>query len=629
MAGNTACHADGDAKVHVFVETGEEITARVRILLGRYQLDELIGRGGMGAVYRALDLQNVCECAVKVLSLGALEPGDAGRKRFVREASVIAKLAHPSIVEIRDFGYAEDGSPFFVMELLKGQDLYRVISKQHRLPLPAVLHILRQVGGALTAMHGAFVLHRDIKPQNIFICCEKDSPKNPLSPPFGIVKLVDFGLSTPIGAESLTAAGSIIGTLEYLAPEGTYGKSQALDTFSDQWSLAVMAYRMLCGYLPFTADNWINLAIRIREARPVPLHEREPALPAHVCAAVHQALSLRKSDRYPSIAAFIRALCGELPARHDAPLLLPTVAQGSTLAPAQPGKGLDAPAAPQAESRGQGESRARSAERSSSHRKLLTALLLSFILCGMGLGARSYVTSPTLTQDVSEKLSAVRIQPAKPQAGHQPEALGTIHAPVATFLSAPLSPSSKPPAPRAAPLAPPSIELRSRVHFRSKRLLPATATASSVPDAHPRSLDFAPAFESDTEQDESAAAGTTDSSASPSGHEGLLVPHPSSAPPLRAVQAPGSTPPAASSRFESCGQPPQLPLEVKQTMHASKTLIGVYELCTDKHGKVSSVRAVRGIPGADDAILSTLRAWRCQPWPVPVCAPLELEFVLE
>jgi len=278
----------------------------VRVLAGRYQIEGAIGKGSMGTVFRARDLKLNSVCAIKMLHQGALKE-EADFQRFANEAAVIAQLFHPNIVEVSEFHRDERGGPFLVMELLHGIDLHSHLGGGRKLPLSRVQLVIRQVASALHAAHSLGIVHRDIKPRNIFL----SQHGGPTGAPTEIVKVVDFGLSKILGGrQHQTAPGEILGTPEYLAPEGTLGRSTLIDERTDQWALAITAYRMLAGQLPFLDDDVVRLMLKIRQEPLPPLSAFSVQVPEYVTAALGRALSKRKEDRFVSVLAFARALHG-------------------------------------------------------------------------------------------------------------------------------------------------------------------------------------------------------------------------------------------------------------------------------------------------------------------------------
>lgn len=592
-------------------------TTRARILGERFQLTDKIGRGAMGAVYRAIDLIDECECAVKLLSPSSPTTAET-YQRFVREATIVAGLFHPHIVDIRHFGRDADGTPFLVMELLQGQDLFQLTRGNRRLPLAYGLDVLNQAGCAIQAMHSMGVIHRDIKLQNIFLCHDKSHSGRA----GGIVKLVDFGLSTMLGAEQLTGAGTVVGTMEYLSPEGTYGNSQALDTYSDQWSLAVVAYRLLSGYMPFEADNIISLIVEIRQARPLPLRERMPGLPQHVCDAIHRALSPRKQDRHESIEVLISELLhGSQPSRRkslahsdSAPAAsgaLPRGLETPTIMASVP-QTIPPPTPPAPASTG-----------GLLRRRILLAGLMLLSLAafsyGLLLGLRKGQPGWRLVRSPPPRttpyLAGGEPPPADPATGMRP-------APV---------PLAKVEAPRTRELPPPQ-----RLLLPAKRHHAGSHSSNSVPTKRAEETERAP-LPAHPPAVEAAPRRPQDPPALPETH-GPLGPLPSPAQVDKVnVQTALSPPPAQPAvaalppgrrNLQSCGEPPRLPDEVKRLRRGS-TLSSQYLLCVNEQGAVQTAKVVHGIDGADDFILSALRRWRCPPWPIPTCSIVSFDFVIE
>lgn len=284
-----------------------------RVLAGRYRVEAVLGRGAMGSVYRAVDQENNRVCAIKLMHQFATLD-DRAYLRFVHEAQIVAQLYHPNIVQVWGFDRDEDGTPIMAMEFLEGQDLHTYLSTESKIPLARVIEVVRAVGGALHAAHAAGVLHRDIKPKNIFLSHQKNSRGEELE----IVKVVDFGLSKVLGMHHAneTAPGTILGTAEYVAPESTLGMPEMIDFRADQWALGVVAYRMLSGRLPYEAADVITLLLTIRQAHHTPLRELVRDVPAHVVSAVDRAMAKNKEDRFDTVQDFLRALDGLPPVGH-------------------------------------------------------------------------------------------------------------------------------------------------------------------------------------------------------------------------------------------------------------------------------------------------------------------------
>jgi serine/threonine-protein kinase len=268
------------------------------VLEGAYRLTRLLGEGGMGAVYEAVHLRLDKKVAVKVMAR-PLAASEEALARFRREVQVTSKLAHPHIVHVSDFGTAPSGEPFLVMEYLEGEDLSDRLDRVGRLPLAATLGIVNQVSSALSATHGKGIVHRDLKPENLFLLRVEGVTD--------FVKVVDFGISkVKASNEKLTRASVMMGTPAYMAPEQATGRVDDIDHRTDQWAVACIAWEMLSGDVPFTGSDTPTLLYNITHSDPSALSA--PDLPPEVEPVLRRALSKRQGDRFPTIAAFARAL---------------------------------------------------------------------------------------------------------------------------------------------------------------------------------------------------------------------------------------------------------------------------------------------------------------------------------
>lgn len=309
-----------------------------RVLAERYRLGACIGTGAMGAVYCAQDLQHDRTCAVKVMQ--AREPlENAAVMRFLDEARLLSRLCHPNVVEIYDSGETEDGILFLVMELLAGHDLDVLLKRQPRLPLQQTLDIALQVASGLHTVHLSGIVHRDIKPRNIFLVPsdgQQSAPNNDSTSQrcsHYQVKIIDFGLAKTLASHGWIRGsdGLLIGTPEYLPPESWWGVSQHVDTRADQWALAVIVFRMLSGQLPFEcADGTLMLGREIQQRPPRSLRALVPDVPVHVEEALNRALCKDKDGRFANVLDFMRAL-RRLPQSPQAPLIAGPFASMETL----------------------------------------------------------------------------------------------------------------------------------------------------------------------------------------------------------------------------------------------------------------------------------------------------------
>jgi serine/threonine-protein kinase len=267
--------------------TERTATADSPCLGGRYRMGALLGTGGMGEVWAGQDLLLDRAVAVKVLG-GALAGDSRAAERLRREARAAARLDHPNIARVLDLG-EHDGRPYLVMELLEGESLAARIDRAGPVPPDEAARIVAAVADALEAAHQAGVVHRDVKPGNVFLCST------------GVVKVLDFGIASAAGDAALTT-GDLIGTAAYLAPERALG--QRATPAADVYALGVVLYELLAGHRPFEAGSEVELAMAHVNADPPSLRQAAPSTPGFLVAACHNALAKDPSDRPPSAAAF-------------------------------------------------------------------------------------------------------------------------------------------------------------------------------------------------------------------------------------------------------------------------------------------------------------------------------------
>ena len=222
-----------------------------------FEVGEEIGRGGMGSVYRAKQLDLDRELAVKFIHASLVEDEDAVN-RFLREANLIAKLDHPNIVRIYSRGKDESGRPYILMELLSGESLQQRLVRG-KLPDPVAVNITKQILSGLAAAHAKDIIHRDLKPANIFLTTT------------GVVKILDFGIAKALGSSQMTGVGLKVGTPEYMSPEQASGITA--DKRSDLYSVGITLYEMVTGNVPFEADTPLGVLYKH-------VHEEVPVIPA-------------------------------------------------------------------------------------------------------------------------------------------------------------------------------------------------------------------------------------------------------------------------------------------------------------------------------------------------------------
>lgn len=274
------------------------------VLNDRYELRELLGRGGFADVYRALDRALDREVAVKILHPAMAADPDFVR-RFSREARAAARLNHPNVVSVYDWGTGPDGD-FLVMEWVQGPDLKTLISRNGPLQETRALGIAQGVAAGLEAAHRLGVVHRDIKPQNILLAGGT------------VPKVTDFGIAHAADLTQVTQAGMLSGTAQYLSPEGARGLPG--DERSDVYGLGVVLYEMLTGRPPFTAETPVAVAMKHLSEDPVPPANLRPDLSATTNTLVLRALAKDPAARFPTVGA-MRAALDE--ARRDAVVLTP------------------------------------------------------------------------------------------------------------------------------------------------------------------------------------------------------------------------------------------------------------------------------------------------------------------
>jgi serine/threonine-protein kinase len=280
--------------------------------VGQYTLEEKIGEGGMGVVYRARHLFLRRPTAVKLLP-----PARAGAEtlaRFEREVQQTSRLTHPNTVAIYDYGHTADGVFYYAMEFLDGVSLEQLVQHDGPQPPGRVVRILRQVCGALAEAHEAGLIHRDVKPANLLLCVRGGIPD--------LVKVLDFGLVKEVGGDSpeLSTAGAFVGTPLYSAPEGISRPDQ-VDARSDLYALGAVAYFLLTATPPFGGATLVEVCSKHLHAAPdSPSARLGRPLPPALEALVLRCLAKRPDDRPPSAAALAEALddCPDVPPWTDA-----------------------------------------------------------------------------------------------------------------------------------------------------------------------------------------------------------------------------------------------------------------------------------------------------------------------
>jgi len=282
------------------IETLREEALEAR-KLGQYQLTRRLGAGGMGEVYLAEHVLLRRPCAVKVIR--PERTGDPRHlARFEREAQATAALKHPNTVQVSDYGYADDGTFYYVMEYLPGPTLDELVREGGPLPPARAIRFLRQLCGALAEAHARGLVHRDVKPSNVLVC--------EVGGAGDVAKLLDFGLVVPAADgpdDKLTQEGAVLGTPSYMSPEQAAG-SDDVDGRSDLYSLGCLAYFLLTGRPPFAGRSAVKLLAAHLYEPPWPLTDLRPDVPADLAAVVLRCLAKKPEDRFPDAASLDAAL---------------------------------------------------------------------------------------------------------------------------------------------------------------------------------------------------------------------------------------------------------------------------------------------------------------------------------
>ncbi len=276
-----------------------------QVLGDQYRVSRLVGRGGMGSVYEArhLRLENK-RFAVKVM-----HPEVAGDPqafaRFRREAEIATALQHPNIADVVDFNTTAEGRPYMVMEYLEGEDLARRLERRQRLDPAEVVDLMTQVGSALTAAHRRGIVHRDMKPENVFLV--------PLPDGGELAKVLDFGISKIRHSKSIvTASQAVFGTPYYMSPEQADGRVEDINQTTDTFALGVMIYVMLSGELAFDGPSPAGVLYQVVHAEPRPITQARPDLPGAMEPFMARALDKRPAHRFADVDSLLAGLAAAL-----------------------------------------------------------------------------------------------------------------------------------------------------------------------------------------------------------------------------------------------------------------------------------------------------------------------------
>jgi eukaryotic-like serine/threonine-protein kinase len=278
---------------------------------GNFKVVRLLGEGGFGEVYEAVNPFLQRRAAVKVLHKGLVQDSELVR-RFLNEARAASAIRHPNIIEVFDAGLTPTGEPYILMEFLDGSSLQRYLLENGRISLRTAQEIARQAGSALASAHAAGIVHRDLKPENIFLLPDPGTSLNLR------VKVLDFGIAKIKHGDDLqstvkTQAGLLMGSPAYMSPEQCKDSSD-VDLRSDIYSLGIIVYEMLTGVPPFACNSAAEMLVMQLSVAPRPLRDHVPQMPEHVEQTVMRALAKEREERYSSVDYFVGALHGTYPA---------------------------------------------------------------------------------------------------------------------------------------------------------------------------------------------------------------------------------------------------------------------------------------------------------------------------
>jgi serine/threonine protein kinase len=438
-----------------------------KIIGGRYEILRQIGAGGSARVYLARDLVLKRDVAVKVLhEEGAQDPSFV--KRFQREAQSAARLNHPNIVSVYDWGKV-DGTYYMVMEAVGGHNLKEDIAHRGPLPEADALSITEQVTSALEAAHDKGVIHRDVKPQNILL----DGA--------GRVKVADFGIARATGMTQLTATNVVAGTANYISPEQARG--QPVDERSDIYSLGVLLWELLAGRELFDGRSMVEIALRHINDVPPPLRQVRPDVSPLTEAVVAKALAKDPALRYQSAAAMRDALAGALAALRE-----PVAARAPLVAQAEPTVAVsENRIMPRSASTNVAPVRARpAADRGSTSHGWLAALLALVVLIAGGgafLFAEHGPFASTGPKDATSTTTS-RVADARSGRGHTPGAVvhrAPTSTPTATATSAPVPTKAAVAPMQALPTSRPAPRATSTPVSPTSTPTPPAPTAPAIP----------------------------------------------------------------------------------------------------------------------------------------------------
>lgn len=275
-----------------------DIVAPGELIDGKFRVERVLGRGGMGVVVRARHVELDQLVAIKLLREGVLD-GDEAVQRFMREARALAKLGGEHVVRVTDVGRLPKGTPYMVMEYLDGEDLSALLRRRGPLPAAEVADYLIQASAGLAEAHAAGLVHRDLKPANLFLARRADDT--------AVLKVLDFGIAKSIGGTRLTADFAVLGSPRYMSPE-QLRTPRDVDARADIWALGAIAFRLLTDQPPFEAEGLELLLEAMLAGRRPALDSLRPDLPRPLVEAVERCLRVERSERFASVAELALAV---------------------------------------------------------------------------------------------------------------------------------------------------------------------------------------------------------------------------------------------------------------------------------------------------------------------------------
>jgi len=364
------------------------------VLVDRYAVGQLLGRGGMAEVFLATDRVLDRPVAVKVLG-SWLADDRTFVERFRREALSAARISHPNLVAVFDAG-SEGDVHFIVMELVPGETLADVLRREGRIASPLATQIASSVGDALATAHAAGIVHRDVKPANV------------MRTPDGRTKLMDLGIARGIEGESITRASSILGTAGYVSPEQARG--EPVDHRSDIYSLGCVLYEMLTGRQPFLADNPVAVAYQHVHEAPVPPSSLEPSVPGALESIVLRAMEKDPQARFQDAAEMVAAL-------EDGTAPIPTLGSGGgqVTGATQPMPGLPTTPAPVVASATPSTAvLTRRSDRPSPRRRMVPLLIVVVVLALLGgLAFALFTSDPSSGGNGAARSPSASVSPSR------------------------------------------------------------------------------------------------------------------------------------------------------------------------------------------------------------------------